>query len=331
VPSYIEVPVGCTLCFCAQNRVQARFLSTPFSIQTVRFIGSPSTSNACEQAARAFAAAPDDGARWARLRSVAGRGDLCRRLAGFERRAGEEPVRYADVEAAAHLQLHCGHAPAAAASFARAAELRPGTAAPLVGRAAALKATGDRAGAIAALEAALPVADKPASVVRWYAKRPLLVATATSTTCASRNPATKIFPPPAPSIARLTAPARGRQVRGVLDVSIHRREGLRPSSGMSSDLRGQAGQLSGQLHRAPQAGSSRMFVAAEARWRPMVAVTVTDTSVVPPEVVMLASAKRLLPPEALVIFTRVWSARLNESTRSARAFASSRVIPFVPC
>ena len=39
------VPVGCIFCCCAQNRVYERFLSTPFSIQTVRFSGKPSTSN----------------------------------------------------------------------------------------------------------------------------------------------------------------------------------------------------------------------------------------------------------------------------------------------
>ena len=39
------VPVGGTFCFCAQKRVYERFLSTPFSIQTMRFIGKPSTSN----------------------------------------------------------------------------------------------------------------------------------------------------------------------------------------------------------------------------------------------------------------------------------------------
>jgi hypothetical protein len=71
------------------------------------------------------------------------------------------------------------------------------------------------------------------------------------------------------------------------------------------------------------------LVDAEARRRPIVTVTSTDTLVTPPEVVMLASAKRVLPFHSLVMVTRVWSALLNDSTRSASAFASSRVMPAV--
>ena len=45
-------PVGCAPCFCAQKRVYARFLSMPFSIHTVRRIGSPSPSNGCAEQLR---------------------------------------------------------------------------------------------------------------------------------------------------------------------------------------------------------------------------------------------------------------------------------------
>ena len=44
---------------------------------------------------------------------------------------------------------------------------------------------------------------------------------------------------------------------------------------------------------------------AEARRRPSVTVTVTDVSSVSPDVLMLASAKRVLPLCALTIVTRV--------------------------
>ena len=53
--------------------------------------------------------------------------------------------------------------------------------------------------------------------------------------------------------------------------------------------------------------SSSTLVDADARRLPIVTVTVTDVSVMPPDVVMLASAKRVLPLHSLVMFTRVWS------------------------
>ena len=53
-------------------------------------------------------------------------------------------------------------------------------------------------------------------------------------------------------------------------------------------------------------------------------MTVTIVSVTPPEVVMLASAKRVLPLQVLTIVTRVCSALLSISTRSVSAFAASR-------
>ena len=57
----------------------------------------------------------------------------------------------------------------------------------------------------------------------------------------------------------------------------------------------------------------------------MATVTVSVLSVTPPDVVMLASAKRVLPLHVLTITTRVWSAVLSASTRSVNAFAWSRV------
>src|SRR6185503_191098 len=52
---------------------------------------------------------------------------------------------------------------------------------------------------------------------------------------------------------------------------------------------------------------------------------VSVVSVTPPDVVMCASAKRVFPLHLLAISTRVWSAVLSMSTRSASALAWSRV------
>src|SRR6185503_20515240 len=52
---------------------------------------------------------------------------------------------------------------------------------------------------------------------------------------------------------------------------------------------------------------------------------VSVVSVTPPDVVMRASAKRVFPLHLLAISTRVWSAVLSMSTRSASALAWSRV------
>ncbi len=56
----------------------------------------------------------------------------------------------------------------------------------------------------------------------------------------------------------------------------------------------------------------------------MATVTVTVVSVTPPDVVMLASANRVLPLQMLAIETRVCSAVLSISTRSVIALACSR-------
>ncbi|HVR64473.1 MAG TPA: HEAT repeat domain-containing protein, partial [Polyangia bacterium] len=113
-----------------------------------------------EQAMRAFTSDPDDDGPWTRLRAVAGRAELCHQLPELARRA-DESAHYLAIEAAARVQLLCDQSAAAAAGFARASELRPDAIGPRVGRAAALKAAGDRPGAIAALESALRLADKP--------------------------------------------------------------------------------------------------------------------------------------------------------------------------
>ena len=68
-----------------------------------------------------------------------------------------------------------------------------------------------------------------------------------------------------------------------------------------------------------------MFVDADARFFPTLDVTVTVVFVEPPLVVISLPAKRVLPLHALVMFTRVSSAFANASTRSASAFACSRV------
>ena len=72
------------------------------------------------------------------------------------------------------------------------------------------------------------------------------------------------------------------------------------------------------------AASSSTLVDDDARRLPIVTVTVTVVLVTPPDVVMLASAKRVLPLHSLVMFTRVSTAAANDSTRSAMAFACSR-------
>ena len=69
------------------------------------------------------------------------------------------------------------------------------------------------------------------------------------------------------------------------------------------------------------AASSSTLVDDEARRLPIVTVTVTVVLVTPPDVVMLASAKRVLPPHSLVTFTRDSSPAASDSTRSAMAFA----------
>ena len=69
------------------------------------------------------------------------------------------------------------------------------------------------------------------------------------------------------------------------------------------------------------AASSSTLVDDEARRLPIVTVTVTVVLVTPPDVVMLASAKRVLPPHSLVTFTRVSRPAASDSTRSAMAFA----------
>ena len=55
--------------------------------------------------------------------------------------------------------------------------------------------------------------------------------------------------------------------------------------------------------------------------RPIVVVTTTEVSTNPPEVLMFASANRVLPLHRLVMFTRVCSALLRARTRSAIARA----------
>ena len=71
--------------------------------------------------------------------------------------------------------------------------------------------------------------------------------------------------------------------------------------------------------------SSSTLVVADARRLPIVDVTVTMVSVVPPLVVISLPAKRVLPLQPLVMLTRVSSALANDSTRSASALACSRV------
>jgi hypothetical protein len=66
------------------------------------------------------------------------------------------------------------------------------------------------------------------------------------------------------------------------------------------------------------------LVVAEARRLPTVAVTVTEMSSTPPDVVIVASANRVLPLHPLAIATRVWSAMLMPRTRSAIRRACSR-------
>ncbi|HEX3696259.1 MAG TPA: HEAT repeat domain-containing protein [Polyangia bacterium] len=108
-----------------------------------------------EQAARAFAAAPDEAARATRLLRTAGRAGLAALSPLFARRAANEPAPYTDVEAYAQLLLLGGHAGQSIVWFTRAVTLRPDQAAPLVGRARALQVTGDRLAALASFEAAL--------------------------------------------------------------------------------------------------------------------------------------------------------------------------------
>ncbi|HXI54535.1 MAG TPA: HEAT repeat domain-containing protein, partial [Polyangia bacterium] len=114
------------------------------------------------QAAHAFAADPDDPVHAARLRRAAGRQALSKLLPEFQQRAESAPPQYASLEAYGRLLQLCGRPAEAAAWFTRAAQLRPTLVAPVAARAAALKATGDRGGAVAAYTAALELATKPA-------------------------------------------------------------------------------------------------------------------------------------------------------------------------
>jgi hypothetical protein len=65
-------------------------------------------------------------------------------------------------------------------------------------------------------------------------------------------------------------------------------------------------------------------VVAEARRRPIVDVTVSDVSVMPPDVVIPAPAKRVLPLHPVFRLTRVSSALAIPRTRSVSDFAWSR-------
>ena len=69
------------------------------------------------------------------------------------------------------------------------------------------------------------------------------------------------------------------------------------------------------------AASSKTFDETVARRLPIVLMTLSVVSVMPPEVVISPPAKRVLPLHWLEITTRVSSAFENASTLSAMAFA----------
>ena len=71
--------------------------------------------------------------------------------------------------------------------------------------------------------------------------------------------------------------------------------------------------------------SSTTFDDTEAPRFPSALTTETVVSVMPPDVVISPPAKRVLPLQLLEMETRVSSAFANDNTRSAMAFACSRV------
>jgi hypothetical protein len=161
----------------------------------------------------------------------------------------------------------------------------------------------------------------------------LLVATAVVLAFASRKPATKIVPAGLPastaaSTTRFTALARVSAFKSAVRSTNASTAAYDcgPSSGMNSGSSGdnRARRAARSTVRFNDASSST-FVEADARRRPTAIDTVSVVSVTPPDVVMLASAKRVLPLHSLVMLTRACSPALRESTRAASAFASSRV------
>ncbi|HVR00862.1 MAG TPA: hypothetical protein VMT47_01910, partial [Polyangia bacterium] len=127
-----------------------------------------------EQAARALAARPEDGALAARLVRLAGKSRAPALRARFEAPARPPDARYAEVAAYATILLALGANEDAAAAFARAAALRPELAM-LTGRARALERAGRPADALAAYDDALARARAPAERRRLLeAEIPLL-------------------------------------------------------------------------------------------------------------------------------------------------------------
>ncbi len=99
-----------------------------------------------------------------------------------------------------------------------------------------------------------------------------------------------------------------------------------PSSGISSGSSGDnRASRSARSTVRRRLASSSTFVVAEARRRPIVDVTVSEVSVMPPDVVISAPAKRVLPLHPVFRLTRVSSAFAIPSTRSVSVFAWSRV------
>jgi tetratricopeptide (TPR) repeat protein len=114
-----------------------------------------------EQAARALAARPEDGALAARLVRLAGRSGAPALRARFEGPARATGARYADLAAYATLLAALGAHEDAAAAYARAAAVRPEVAM-LAGRARELERAGRREEALTAYVEALARATVPA-------------------------------------------------------------------------------------------------------------------------------------------------------------------------
>ena len=105
-----------------------------------------------------------------------------------------------------------------------------------------------------------------------------------------------------------------------LVAAIGLRSKLRHQLRISGDSRASVAARS--TVRFSEASSSTLVDRGRAALGRAVTVIVTDVLVTPPEVVMLASANRVLPLHSLEMFTRASSTAVaSASTRSASAFA----------
>ena len=250
----MAVPVGGIVWRCAHKRVYERFLSTPFSSMTMRFNGNPSTSNASP-------ADPIGGIgikRHALVHHFYRRSE-CRRRPSKMRYALRRPrgVPRAETAERDRSPLRFEHSRLGCASIGCGLRL-DSACARLRGRSPRDRSSPNRASRLAPSRCRCrrrPCRHRQVGVGRPVkCKQPVAGRNRDGIGVPIEKSCEKIWPSPVLSMTRRTT-RRGRrvEVRGVFEVCVHGRVGLRP------ELRHQLGivrrqpcQLSGKIDRAFQ-------------------------------------------------------------------------------